>query len=156
MKPFSTVQSEQLVLDCNTWNYITECQEMSSLSFKYVNYKPFTYKCLSVSLSLSLYIYIYKQDSALNNLQMWYVIKPTQSFFARRETFFFQVGRKWIWMRFKSRNKLMNCLTNNRIILSQFGCKVNLQQLKKFNRRKISFNYFPVIKLVKKKDDSCQ
>ena len=49
------MQIELLVLDNNTWNYLTDCKQMSS--FK---------EMLPIHLKI---IYMYKQDLALNNHQ---------------------------------------------------------------------------------------
>ena len=45
---------ELLVLHSNTWNHLTICRQMSSGSFKNVNYKLCIYK-----LYVCMYVYIY-------------------------------------------------------------------------------------------------
>ena len=52
------MQLEILVLNSNTWNYLTVCKQMMPDLFKNLNYKLFAYKS-----------YMYEQDLALNNSQ---------------------------------------------------------------------------------------
>ena len=44
LKQFNCVSIELLVLDSNTWNYLTVCKQMTSGLFKDVIYKQFVYK----------------------------------------------------------------------------------------------------------------
>ena len=46
------------MLNCNTWNNLTECKQMCSGSFKNVANGLCIYKYLSLSLSLSLSLYL--------------------------------------------------------------------------------------------------